>query len=108
MILPVGAPNFTEGVRYGSEVYHALKSIINKKYGHSNINVGDEGGFAPDIKTEIEALNLIMEAFKKSGLEGKMKIAMDVAASELYDEKLHLYNLDFKNKRSANPQMLTG
>ncbi len=87
MVMPVGAPSFTEGIRMVCEVFHSLKSVL-KKAGH-NTNVGDEGGFAPSIENE-EALKYIMEAIVKAGYApGRDKdfaIAMDCASSELFDE----------------------
>ena len=84
MILPVGAPSFEESVRYGAEVYHNLKSVVKAKYGIDATNVGDEGGFAPNVKSADEALDILTEAIKKAGYEGKVKIALDVASSEFY------------------------
>ncbi|KAF8820250.1 enolase [Cardiosporidium cionae] len=89
MIMPVGALNFREAMRMGAEVYHTLKSVIKKKYGLDATNVGDEGGFAPNILETNEALDLLVEAIEKAGYTGKVKIGMDTAASEFYigDEK---------------------
>lgn len=85
MILPTGADSFSNGIRYGVETYHSLANILKKKYGKAATNVGDEGGFcAPQIKDENETLELIMEAIQKAGHEGKIEIALDVAASEFY------------------------
>merc|ERR1712113_1269956 len=97
MILPVGASSFTEAMRMGSEVYHNLKSVIKKKYGQDACNVGDEGGFAPNILANEEGLNLVVEAIAKAGYTGKVKIGMDVAASEFYTED-KMYDLDFKTE----------
>ena len=82
MIAPVGAKSFTESMKIGSEVYHHLKSVIKKKYGPDACNVGDEGGFAPNIKGADEGLELLMAAIKASGHSATCKIGMDVAASE--------------------------
>merc|ERR1719163_608322 len=84
MILPVGASSFTEAMKMGSEVYHNLKSVIKKKYGQDACNVGDEGGFAPNILENKEGLDLLVEAIEKAGYTGKVKIGMDVAASEFW------------------------
>ena len=65
MILPIGAKDFTEAMKMGSEVYHNLKSVIKKKYGQDACNVGDEGGFAPNILANEEGLNLVVEAIEK-------------------------------------------
>jgi len=109
MILPVGAPNFHEAVRWGAEVYHQLKAVIKEKYGLDATNVGDEGGFAPNISNPKEGLDLLTAAIAKAGYTGKVKIGMDVAASEFYEEKEQKYNLDFKNKSHAKPEnLLTG
>ena len=91
MITPVGAPHFYEALRMGTEVFHALKSII-KASGRSTA-VGDEGGFAPDLKGNEEALDLIAKAIEKAGyvLGKDIKIALDVASSEFYDEKTQRY-----------------
>ncbi|KAF7994548.1 hypothetical protein HCN44_004020 [Aphidius gifuensis] len=98
MILPVGAANFTEAMKMGSEVYHYLKAGIKKKFGLDATAVGDEGGFAPNILENKEALNLIINAIKTAGYEGKIKIGMDVAASEFHKDGK--YDLDFKNEKS--------
>ena len=86
MILPIGAKDFTEAMKMGSEVYHNLKSVIKKKYGQDACNVGDEGGFAPNILENKEGLDLVVEAIEKAGYTGKVKIGMDVAASEFWLE----------------------
>ena len=65
MILPIGAKDFTEAMKMGSEVYHHLKSVIKKKYGQDACNVGDEGGFGPNILANEEGLNLVVEAIEK-------------------------------------------
>jgi enolase len=86
MAMPVGAPTFAEALRWDAETYHALKSVLKSKgYG---VGVGDEGGFAPSLKTNEEAIELIIEAIQKAGYEpGKdIWIAMDPAASEIYED----------------------
>merc|ERR1719379_799351 len=100
MVLPIGASSFTEAMKMGSEVYHNLKSVIKKKYGQDACNVGDEGGFAPNILANEEGLNLVVEAIEKAGYTGKVKIGMDVAASEFYTEA-KMYDLDFKTEGDA-------
>jgi enolase len=97
MILPVGASSFREAMRMGCEVYHNLKGVIKKKYGQDAVNVGDEGGFAPNILSNYEALELVKEAIEKAGYTGKIKFGMDVAASEFYTEG-KMYDLDFKSE----------
>merc|ERR1711988_169101 len=105
MILPVGATSFKDAMIIGSEVYHVLKSCIKKKYGQDACNVGDEGGFAPNVQDNNEALDVLMEALQKSGHAAKVKIGTDVAASEfLKDGK---YDLDFKNPNSPDSMKLT-
>ena len=86
MIVPIGADTFAEALRMGAEVFHNLRSVLKSK-GY-NTNVGDEGGFAPNLKTHEEALDLIMEAIKKAGYEAGRDIylALDPAASEFYSE----------------------
>ncbi|MFA5361067.1 MAG: phosphopyruvate hydratase, partial [archaeon] len=100
MILPIMAPNFREGLRYGAEVFHTLRGIIKEKYGQNAINAGDEGGFAPNVKDAHEALDLLTLAIRKAGYEGKVKIGMDVAASEFFDLEKKLYNLSFKSSEA--------
>ncbi|KAH7672202.1 enolase protein [Dioscorea alata] len=97
MILPVGAASFAEALCMGSEVYHILKGIIKAKYGQDACNVGDEGGFAPNVQDNREGLVLVMDAIEKAGYSGKIKIGMDVAASEFF-MKDGRYDLDFKKK----------
>merc|ERR1719253_1479740 len=106
MILPVGAASFTESMKMGSEVYHHLKSVIKKKYGQDACNVGDEGGFAPNILANEEGLNLVVEAIEKAGYTGKVKIGMDVAASEFYTPE-KMYDLDFKTEGDAKDKSQT-
>uniref|UniRef100_A0A671RF64 Beta-enolase n=1 Tax=Sinocyclocheilus anshuiensis TaxID=1608454 RepID=A0A671RF64_9TELE len=95
MILPVGAKNFHEAMRIGAEVYHNLKNVIKAKYGKDATNVGDEGGFAPNILENNEALELLKSAIEKAGYPDKIIIGMDVAASEFF--KNGKYDLDFKS-----------
>ena len=95
MVLPTGASSFKEGIQIGAEVYHTLAKLIKKRYGKSAANVGDEGGFGvPQIQDEWETLDLIMDAIREAGHEGKIDIGLDVASSEFYvDGK---YDLSFK------------
>jgi len=106
MILPTGASSFAEAMRMGSEVYHHLKSVIKKKYGQDATNVGDEGGFAPNIQDNKEGLELLVVAIEAAGYTGKVTIGMDVAAAEFYKEGK--YDLDFKNPDSDRASWLTG
>lgn len=91
MIIPVGAPNFSEGLRWGVEIFHTLKSVLKKK-GFST-NVGDEGGFAPNIQSNEEAIDTVMEAIQASGYKAgsQIVIAMDAANSELWNAKKKKY-----------------
>ncbi|MBV96878.1 Beta-enolase, partial [Eschrichtius robustus] len=95
MILPVGARSFREAMRIGAEVYHHLKGVIKAKYGKDATNVGDEGGFAPNILENNEALELLKTAIQAAGYPDKVVIGMDVAASEFY--RHGKYDLDFKS-----------
>lgn len=112
MILPTGATSFTEALKMGCEVYHNLKALIKEKYGQDACNVGDEGGFAPNIQSNEEGLNLVNMAIEKAGYTGKVKIGMDVAASEFLTEDKQHYDLDFKNPdndgsfKKTGPEML--
>lgn len=108
MILPVGAPSFSEALRWGAEVYHTLKSVINQRYGQDATNVGDEGGFAPNIQNNKEGLELLVQAIDKAGYTGKVKIGMDVAASEFWRDEDKKYDLDFKNKTPDAKNRLSG
>jgi enolase len=90
-------------MRMGSEIYHNLKSVIKAKYGQDACNVGDEGGFAPNIQDNMEGLELLKVAIEKAGYTGKVQIGMDVAASEFYEDGK--YNLDNKSKE-PNPSLL--
>jgi enolase len=91
MIMPVGAPNFSEGLRWGVEIFHTLKTVLKKK-GYST-NVGDEGGFAPNIQSNEEAIETVLKAIEAAGYKAgsQIKIAMDAANSELWDAKKKKY-----------------
>lgn len=101
MIMPVGAPCFSEGLRMCAEVYHSLKKLL-KENGYSTA-VGDEGGFAPNLKNSEEVLNCLVDAIRLSGYEpGKdFQIAIDAAASELYDEASGLYIFPGESEKSG-------
>ncbi|NXA16538.1 ENOB enolase, partial [Sapayoa aenigma] len=105
MVLPVGASTFREAVRIGAEVYHSLKAVIKAKYGKDATNVGDEGGFAPNILENNEALELLKAAIGKAGYLEKVVIGMDVAASEFCREGK--YDLDFKSPPDPK-RLITG
>ncbi|TRZ77011.1 MAG: phosphopyruvate hydratase [Chitinophagaceae bacterium] len=91
MVMPIGAPNFSEGLRWGVEIFHHLKSVLKKK-GFST-NVGDEGGFAPNIQSNEEAIETVLEAIHAAGYKtgSQIAIAMDAANSELWDAKKKKY-----------------
>jgi enolase len=91
MVMPIGAPNFSEGLRWGVEIFHSLKSVLKKK-GFST-NVGDEGGFAPNIQSNEEAIEIVLTAIEAAGYKAgtQVKIAMDAANSELWDSKKKKY-----------------
>ena len=93
MIVPHGAPNFAEALRMGAETFHTLKSVLGKK-GY-NTSVGDEGGFAPNLKSNEEAIEVILEAVEKAGFKtgSEISIALDPAASEFYLEEKDAYHL---------------
>jgi len=98
MIVPAGAPSFREALRYGAETFHALKKIL-KESGHVTA-VGDEGGFAPNLNSNEEAIQVLIKAIKVAGFEpGKdIYIALDVAASEFYNEETRKYHIDGTDK----------
>ena len=106
MIMPLGAESFAEGLRWGAEIYHALKAVL-KGRGYTTL-VGDEGGYAPALKANAEAVEVILEAIQKAGYKAgeQVAIALDPAASELYEEDSHLYNLRREGRKLTNEQMV--
>ncbi len=108
MVMPLGAPSFSEGLRWGAEIYHALKSVLKEK-GYGTL-VGDEGGYAPALKANNEAIELILAAIEKAGFKAgrgqEVAIALDPAASELYDEKTKKYNLRKEGRELTGEQMV--
>jgi len=106
MIMPAGAPNFKEALRMGAEIFHALKGVLKAK-GY-NTAVGDEGGFAPNLKSNEEALEVIVEAITKAGYKaGKdVLLALDVASSELYDKKKKVYTLENEKQKTKTPAQM--
>lgn len=108
MVMPFGALSFAEGVRWGAEIYHALKSVLKEK-GYGTL-VGDEGGYAPALKANSEAIELILAAIEKAGFKAgrgqEVAIALDPAASELYDEKTKKYNLRKEGRELTGEQMV--
>ncbi|MDR3575032.1 MAG: phosphopyruvate hydratase [Anaerolineaceae bacterium] len=107
MIMPLGAPSFAEALRWGSEIYQTLKTVLKGK-GYVTL-VGDEGGFAPALKANSEAVELILEAITKAGYKPgeQVGIALDPAASELYDDDTKMYNLRKEGKMLTSDQMVT-
>lgn len=106
MVMPFGASSFSEGLRWGTEVFHHLKAVL-KSRGMST-NVGDEGGFAPSLGSNEEALEVVMEAIQKAGFTpGKdMYIALDAAASEFYDEATGKYNFASTGESRNSEEMV--
>jgi enolase len=106
MVMPLGAPSFAEGLRWGAEIYHALKGVL-KARGYTAL-VGDEGGYAPALKANSEAVEVILEAIEKAGYKAgeQVAIALDPAASEFYEEDTHLYNLRKEGKKLTGEQMV--
>ncbi len=106
MIMPVGAKSFREAIRMGAEIFHALKKVLHDK--KLNTSVGDEGGFAPDLRSNEEALNAISEAVAKAGYQlGKdIVIALDPAASEFYDNGAYFLEGEPSNQRKSSAQMV--
>jgi len=106
MVMPLGASSFSEGLRWGAEIYHALKAVL-KGRGYTAL-VGDEGGYAPALKANAEAVEVILEAIQKAGYKAgeQVSIALDPAASELYEEDSGLYNLRKEGKKLTGEQMV--
>ncbi|MCJ1909218.1 phosphopyruvate hydratase [Planococcus ruber] len=106
MVMPVGAESFRHAVRMGAEIFHNLKSVLKEK-GY-NTSVGDEGGFAPNLGSNEEALQTIMEAIEKAGYKPgeDVLLAMDVASSEIYDKEKGVYNLPGDNTVKTSAEMV--
>jgi phosphopyruvate hydratase len=102
MIIPNGIPNFHEGLRCGAEVFHNLKAILKAK--GLATSVGDEGGFAPNLGSNEEALQVIVEAIEKAGYTGKVSLALDVASSEFYKEGM--YDLAGEEKKLTADELV--
>jgi len=104
MILPVGAPTFAEAIRYGAEVFHTLKKVLKKR--GLSVSVGDEGGFAPNVKSNEEALQFIIEAIETAGYKvGKdICLGLDAAASEFYEDGF--YNLKSEGKKLTPAELV--
>ncbi len=106
MVMPFGAGSFAEGVRWGAEIYHALKSVL-KGRGYTAL-VGDEGGYAPALSANAEAVEVILEAIEKAGYKAgtDVAIALDPAATELYDSETGLYNLRKEGRQLTGAEMV--
>lgn len=106
MIMPLGAPTFSEGLRWGTEIYHTLKTVL-KGHGYATL-VGDEGGYAPALGSNAEAVEIILEAIEKAGYKPgeDIAIALDPAASEFYEEETGLYNLRTEGKKLSSEEMV--
>jgi enolase len=104
MVMPIGAPNFSEALRWGVEVFHALKTAL-KKHGYST-SVGDEGGFAPSCKSNEEAVQIVLEAIGAAGYKAgeQVSIALDPAASEFYDQASGKYVFKKSDKSAHSPE----
>src|SRR6202046_4315764 len=102
MVMPVGAPSFSEALRWGVEVFHTLKGVL-KKRGY-NTAVGDEGGFAPSVKSNVEAIEVVLEAIEKAGYKPGEEIAMalDPAASEFYQDGKYVFKKSDKSAKSSD------
>ncbi|MEM5775544.1 MAG: phosphopyruvate hydratase, partial [Anaerolineaceae bacterium] len=105
MVMPLGAPTFSEGLRWGTEIYHALKKVL-KDRGYTTL-VGDEGGYAPALKSNAEAVEVILSAIEKAGYKPgeQVSIALDPAVSELYDSETGLYNLRREGRQLTSEEM---
>ena len=106
MVMPLGAPTFSEGLRWGAEIYHTLKKVLKEK-GYATL-VGDEGGYAPALKANEEAVEIILESIEKAGYKAgeDVAIALDPAASEFYDEKEKVYHLRTEGRKLSSKEMV--
>lgn len=106
MIMPLGAATFSEALRWGSEIYHILKTVL-QDHGYTAL-VGDEGGYAPALKSNAEAVEIILEAIDKAGFKAgeDISIALDPAASEFYEQETGLYNLRTEGKKLSSEEMV--
>ena len=106
MVMPLGADSFSEGLRWGVEIYHALKSVL-KAQGYTTL-VGDEGGYAPALKANAEAVELILEAIEKAGYKTgtDVALALDPAASEFFDAETRRYNLRKEGRQLTGEEMV--
>jgi enolase len=108
MVMPLGAETFAEGLRWGAEIYHSLKAVL-KGRGYTAL-IGDEGGYAPALKANAEAVEVILEAIHKAGYKAgwdeQVGIALDPAASEFYEEETGLYNLRKEGRKLTGAEMV--
>ena len=106
MVMPLGADSFAEGLRWGAEIYHTLKTVL-KERGYTTL-VGDEGGYAPALKANSEAVEVILEAIEKSGFKPgeQVSIALDPAASEFYEEQEGVYYLRTEGRKLNSEEMV--
>ena len=106
MIMPLGAPTYAEALRWGAEIYHILKTVL-KDHGYATL-VGDEGGYAPALGSNAEAVEIILEAIEKAGYQAgeDIAIALDPAASEFYEQETGLYNLRTEGKKLSSEEMV--
>ena len=106
MVMPLGAPTYSEGLRWGTEIYHTLKTVL-KSHSYATL-VGDEGGYAPALGSNAEAVEIILEAIEKAGYKPgeDIAIALDPAASEFYEEETGLYNLRTEGKKLSSAEMV--
>jgi len=106
MVMPVGAKSFAEGLRMGAEIFHHLKGVLKKK--NYNTAVGDEGGFAPDLKSNEEALQVIVQAIEAAGykLGEQIVIALDPASSEFYNKQTKKYDLKSESRSLSSEEMI--
>src|SRR6202167_5512808 len=102
MVMPVGAPSFSEALRWGVEVFHTLKGVL-KKRGY-NTAVGDEGGFAPSVKSNVEAIEVVLEAMQQAGYKPgeEISIALDPAASEFYEDGKYIFKKSDKSSKTSD------
>ena len=101
MLFPKGANSLKQAVQFGCEVYQNLKKVIKAKYGRNAVNVGDEGGFAPDVTDVEETIGILTEAIEKAGHTGKVFLGLDVAASEFYDKETKTYDIYYKTDQKG-------
>ncbi len=106
MVMPIKAESFSEAVRMGTEIFHHLKSVLKSK-GQST-NVGDEGGFAPNLSSNVEAIEVVLQAIEKAGYKPgeEIYVAMDAASSEFYDEERKIYKLDSTKEELSSSDMV--